>query len=237
MKRIKILTIVMAVVLISSLVWTACEKKAEEKITLETETDQISYIMGVQTGKQLKTVPFEVNPDAFAMGIKDILTGNELAMTEGEMGSASMKFQEKMMAQQQAPSPDAQKNLDEANAFLEENAKKSGVKVLPSGLQYKVIKNGTGKNPEATSKVKVHYRGTLLNGKEFDSSYKRNAPAELMLNQVIPGWTEGLQLMKKGSKWQLFIPPNLGYGARGSGADIPANSALIFEIELLEILE
>ena len=230
----------MAVVLVSFLVWTACEKKAEEKVTLETETDQISYIMGIQTGKQIKTMPFEINPDAFAMGIKDVLTDNELAMSEGEMAGVWMKFQERMRAQQQqqqAQNPEAQKNLADANDFLEENGKKRGVKVLPSGLQYKVIKNGTGKNPTAASKVKVHYRGTLINGKEFDSSYKRNAPAEFNLNQVIPGWTEGLQLMKKGGKWQFFIPPNLGYGARGAGADVPPNSALIFEIELLEILE
>ncbi len=237
MSRIKIVTFIMAVVLISSIVWTACEKKTEKMITLESETDRISYIMDIQTGKQIKTMPFEINPDAFAMGIKDVQSDNELALSEEEMKSVSMKFQEKMMAQQQAQNPEAQKNLADANVFLEENAKKSGVKVLPSGLQYKVIKNGTGKNPTATSKVRVHYRGTLTNGKEFDSSYKRNEPAEFGLNQVIAGWTEGLQLMKKGGKWQFFIPPNLGYGAGGSGPDISANSALIFEIELLEILE
>jgi FKBP-type peptidyl-prolyl cis-trans isomerase FklB len=236
-KIVKILTIITVVVLVSSLIWTVFEKKAKEKVKLETEIDKISYIMGIQAGNQLKTMLLKINPDALAMGIKDVLTDDKLEMTDGEMADVSMKFQQKMMAQQEAQNPEVQKNLAYANAFLEENSKKSGVKVLPSGLQYKVIKNGTGKNPSATSKVKVHYRGTLINGKEFDSSYKRNAQAEITLNQVIPGWTEGLQLMKVGGKYQFFIPPNLGYGARGAGADIPPNSALIFEVELLEILE
>ena len=237
MKIAKILIIIIVVVLVSSLIWIKFGKKAKETVKLETDIDKISYIMGTQAGNQIKTLPFQVNPDALAMGIKDVLTNNKLAMTDGEMADASVKFNEKMMAQQNAQNPESQKNLADAKVFLEENGKKSGVKVLPSGLQYKIIKDGTGKNPTATSKVKVHYRGTLINGKEFDSSYKRNAPAELVLNQVIPGWTEGLQLMKKGGKWQFFIPPNLGYGARGAGADIPPNSALIFEVELLEIIE
>jgi len=120
-------------------------------------------------------------------------------------------------------------------AFLKENATKEGVKTLPSGLQYKEIKAGTGKTPKATDTVSVHYRGTLINGKEFDSSYKRGEPAEFPVNRVIPGWTEALQLMKEGSKWMLYIPSKLAYGERGAGGDIGPNETLIFEVELLKV--
>jgi len=128
-----------------------------------------------------------------------------------------------------------EKNMTEGPKFLEENKAKEGVVILPSGLQYKVITEGTGKSPKATDKVKVHYRGTLINGKEFDSSFKRNQPAEFPVNGVIKGWTEALQLMKEGSKWELYIPSDLAYGARGAGGDIGPNATLIFEVELLEV--
>lgn len=131
----------------------------------------------------------------------------------------------------------ATKNLSDGNAFLDSNSKKEGVKVLPSGLQYKVLKEGTGNSPKATDKVKVHYKGTLINGEEFDSSYKRGTPAEFPVNGVIAGWTEALQLMKEGSKWQLFIPSKLAYRERGSGPKITPNSTLVFDVELLEIVK
>ena len=142
---------------------------------------------------------------------------------------------EAQAAQKKVQAEQGEKNMSEGPKFLEENKSKEGVVVLPSGLQYKVITEGSGKTPKATDKVKVHYKGTLLNGKEFDSSYKRNQPAEFPVNGVIKGWTEALQLMKEGSKWMLYIPSDLAYGARGAGGDIGPNATLIFEVELLEV--
>jgi FKBP-type peptidyl-prolyl cis-trans isomerase FklB len=140
-------------------------------------------------------------------------------------------FQKEMIAKL------GEKNKAEGEAFLAENKKKEGVKTLPSGLQYKVIKAGTGKKPKVTDTVTTHYRGTLMNGTEFDSSYRRGQPVSFQVNGVIPGWTEALQLMEEGAKWQLFIPSNLAYGERGAGRDIGPNATLVFEIELLSIEE
>jgi FKBP-type peptidyl-prolyl cis-trans isomerase FklB len=141
-------------------------------------------------------------------------------------------FQKEMMAKQ---SEVAKKNRAEGEAFLAENKKKEGVKTLPSGLQYKVIKAGTGKKPKSTDTVTVHYRGALINGAEFDSSFKRGQPATFLVSKVIPGWTEALQLMEVGAKWQLFIPSSLAYGEQGAGSDIGPNATLIFEVELVSI--
>jgi FKBP-type peptidyl-prolyl cis-trans isomerase FklB len=143
-------------------------------------------------------------------------------------------FQKEMMAKQQAM---ADKNKKEGEAFLAENKKKEGVKTLPSGVQYKVIKAGTGKKPKLTDTVTVHYRGTLIDGTEFDSSYKRGQPASFQVSGVIPGWTEALQLMGEGAKWQLFVPSNLAYGERGTGGPIGPNATLIFEVELISVQE
>jgi len=160
-----------------------------------------------------------------------------MAMTRDQMRQVMTTFRQQMMAKQkQRQQVDGAKNLAMGKAFLEANGKKEGVKVLPSGLQYKVIKKGTGKTPTAADKVKTHYRGTLIDGTEFDSSYKRNAPAVFGVTQVIKGWTEALQLMKEGAKWQLYIPANLAYGERGRPG-IPPNSTLIFDIELLEVVK
>jgi FKBP-type peptidyl-prolyl cis-trans isomerase len=137
--------------------------------------------------------------------------------------------------QQQERRQQGAEALKSGEAFLAENAAKAGVKTLPSGLQYKVIQSGSGASPKATDKVTVHYRGTLIDGTEFDSSYSRNKPATFGVNQVIPGWTEALQLMQEGDKWELYIPPKLAYGERGAGSRIPPNSTLIFEVELLSV--
>jgi FKBP-type peptidyl-prolyl cis-trans isomerase FklB len=156
-------------------------------------------------------------------------------MTSEEIRATITSLQQRLMAaQQKGLKEQAAKNLSQSKTFLAENGKKEGIKTLPSGLEYKVVTEGSGKMPKETDTVIVHYKGTLIDGTEFDSSYKRNQPATFQVKGVIKGWTEALQLMKAGSKWQLFIPPDLGYGERGAGP-VPPNSALIFEVELLSI--
>jgi FKBP-type peptidyl-prolyl cis-trans isomerase len=203
----------------------------------KTEMDKVSYIIGTQMAGSLKKAEIEVNFELLVQGIKDALTGPKLALSQADMTKTYSAWQGKMRAKQAAKQKkEAAENLAAGTAFLAANGAKEGVKVLPSGLQYKVITEGTGNTPVATDKVKTHYRGTLINGKEFDSSFKRNKPAEFPVTGVIKGWTEALQLMKEGGKWELYIPANLAYGERGR-PNIPANSTLIFEIELLEILK
>jgi FKBP-type peptidyl-prolyl cis-trans isomerase FklB len=177
----------------------------------------------------------EIKLDVYISGIKDALGGKEPQMTSEEIRSTIASLQQRLMAaQQKVLKEQAAKNLSESKAFLATNGKKEGIKTLPSGLQYMVLAEGSGKMPKAEDTVTVHYKGTLINGTEFDSSYKRNQPATFQVKGVIKGWTEALQLMKEGSKWQLFIPPELGYGERGAGP-VPPNSALIFEVELLAV--
>lgn len=200
---------------------------------LKTELDKVSYTIGTQLGQNFKRQGIEINAEALIWGLKDAVAGKELALTQDEMQKVLTSFQQRMMAEQAAQ---AAKNLAEGKAFLEANKTKEGVKVLASGLQYKVLKQGTGKSPTAYDKVRTHYRGTLINGTEFDSSYRRNAPAEFAVNGVINGWTEALQLMKEGDKWQLYIPANLAYGEQPRPG-IPPNSTLIFEVELLEVIK
>jgi FKBP-type peptidyl-prolyl cis-trans isomerase FklB len=159
-------------------------------------------------------------------------------LTDQEARETMTVFQKEMMAKQEVLAKKlGEKNKKEGEAFLAENKKKEGVKTLPSGLQYRVIKEGTGRKPKATDKVLTHYRGTLIDGTEFDSSYKRGTPTSFKVNEIIPGWTEALQLMKEGAKWQLFIPSNLAYAERGAGRDIGPNATLIFEVELISIQE
>ncbi len=205
--------------------------------SLKTETDKFSYVIGTQLGRNFKKQGIEIRVEPLMQGLTDAMKGTELILTQDQMQQVMMSFQRRMEAEQQ----ERQKaggaiNLAEGNAFLEKNKKNKGVKELPSGLQYKIIKKGTGKTPTADSKVKTHYRGTLINGTEFDSSYKRNAPAEFAVKGVIKGWTEALQLMKEGAKWELYIPADLAYGQQARPS-IPPNSTLIFEIELLEIVK
>ena len=212
----------------------AATPKAE---TLKTEVEKVSYIIGTQIAGTFKTQDIEVNLDSLMLGLKDAMEGKELALGQDEMQQVYTLFQQQMRAKQAAKqAKEAAENLAAGTAFLEANKAKEGVKVLPSGLQYKVVTEGTGNTPTADDKVKTHYRGTLIDGTEFDSSYKRNKPAEFPVKGVIKGWTEALQLMKEGGKWELYIPANLAYGERGRPG-IPANSTLIYEIELLEILK
>jgi FKBP-type peptidyl-prolyl cis-trans isomerase FklB len=205
--------------------------------SLKTEMDKVSYAIGVQLATNFKKQGIDIKIDKFVQGIKDATAGKKLELTEAEIQQTMMSFSQRMRAQQQEKQKaDAAKNIAAGKAFLAANAKKEGVKVLPSGLQYKVIKKGTGKTPTAADKVKTNYRGTLIDGKEFDSSYKSGKPVEFGVKNVIKGWTEALQLMKEGGKWELYIPSNLAYGERGNRG-IPGNSTLIFEIELLEIVK
>ena len=216
------------------------KKKPEVKktpIAIETEMDKVSYSIGANIGQNFRKNELQINLPVFIQGLKRALNGGELLLTEADMRQVMQDFQKKMMdKQRKIMEEQSTKNLAAAEKFLAENKTKKGVVTLPSGLQYKIIRAGTGATPAATDKVKTNYRGTLLDGTEFDSSYKRNAPATFGVTGVIKGWTEALQLMKEGAKWQLFIPPNLAYGPRGP-RNIPPNSALIFEIELLEVVK
>jgi FKBP-type peptidyl-prolyl cis-trans isomerase FklB len=187
-------------------------------------------------GGSLKRGSVEVDPDLLAKGLKDSYGGGKTMLTEDQARQAIEDFQKTMMAKQaETMKTLSEKNKADGERFLAENAKKAGVKVLPSGLQYKVIAPGTGKSPTTADTVTTHYRGTLIDGTEFDSSYKRGEPATFPVSGVIPGWTEALQLMKEGAKWQLFVPPGLAYGERGAGQVIGPNATLIFEVELLTV--
>ncbi len=201
---------------------------------LATQKDKLSYSFGQQFGKNIdkyvKQLKADLNQEMLIKGIQDALSGEKSLLTEQEMGQAFMIFQRQRLRQL------ANKNLKKGDAFLAENAKKPGVVTLPSGLQYKIIKPGTGKTPTLTDEVTTHYRGTLLNGTEFDSSYKRHKPATFPVKGVIAGWTEALQLMKEGAKWQLFIPSKLAYGLQGApGGKIGPGATLIFDIELISV--
>jgi FKBP-type peptidyl-prolyl cis-trans isomerase len=240
MHKARLLTTTLFMLFIVSLILAACAKsgkKPEGKIELKNDVDKISYSIGTQIGQNFKQNDIEINADILARAINDVLTDQKLALTEEEMSNVMNKFQNDMRTKMEA-SRNAQMtaNQAKASAFLEENAKKPGVVTLPDSLQYVVLTEGNGPIPKENNTVKVHYRGFLEDGTEFDSSYKRNQPAEFPLNGVIPGWTEALKLMKTGAKWKIFLPPSLGYGPRGNQT-IPPNSLLIFEIELLEIVK
>jgi FKBP-type peptidyl-prolyl cis-trans isomerase FklB len=218
---------------------TAEEKKTEvKKIELTSEKDKVSYGIGMSIGRDFSRQELDIDADILAQGVKDMLAGGQTLMTEDEAQATLMEFQQEMVAKQEAKSKElADKNQQAGEAFLAENAKQEGVVVLPSGLQYKVLVEGTGKTPTKEDTVTVNYRGTLIDGEEFDSSYKRGEPATFPVGGVIPGWTEALQLMKEGAKWQLFIPAALAYGERGAGPVIAPNSTLIFEVELISVKE
>src|SRR5256885_3626081 len=193
--------------------------------------DKASYAIGLNVGFNFKRQNVELNQDAFVAGMKDALSGRKPALSEQEVRDTMMAFEKDIQQKQQAS---AQKNQGEADKFITENKSREGVKTTASGLQYKVLKEGTGAQPKASDTVTVNYRGTLLDGTEFDSSYKRGQPATFPVSGVIKGWTEALQLMKVGSKYQLFIPPDLAYGERSVSPDLAANSTLIFEVELMD---
>ena len=202
----------------------------EKSAQLKDQKDKVSYSIGVQIGFNLSRQKGDVNSDALAAGIKDAVAGKP-QLTPEQIKEVMATF-EKDMEQKQKEA--GEKNKTEGAKFLEENKKKEGVKTTASGLEYKVLKEGTGAQAKASDTVTVNYRGTLINGTEFDSSYKRGQPATFPVNGVIKGWSEALQLMKVGSKYQLFIPSSLAYGERAVSPEISANSTLIFEVELLD---
>jgi FKBP-type peptidyl-prolyl cis-trans isomerase FklB len=209
---------------------------ADEKLDLKDQKDKESYSLGYQFGQNLKSQGVHINLDIYTSGIRDALGGKASLMSQEEIRATIGELQKRVMAARQKElKEEAEKNLAESKAFLEENKEKDGIKTLPSGLQYKILTEGSGKTPKATDTVTVHYRGTLISGTEFDNSYKRGQPVTFQVNGVIRGWNEALQLMKGGSKWQLFIPPELAYGERAAGPQIPPNSTLIFEVELISV--
>ena len=220
------------------ILFLASQVSAEENLVLKNQKDKVSYIIGMEIGKNFKKQSIDIDPDILTKGIKDAISGGKPLLTEQEIQENMVTFQKEMMAKQEELAKKlGENNKKEGEAFLAENKKKDGVKTLPSGLQYKVTKAGTGKKPKLTDTVTTQYRGTLIDGTEFDSSYRRGQPVSFPVAGVIPGWTEALQLMEEGAKWQLFIPPNLAYGERGAGRDIGPNATLIFEIELVSIQE
>jgi len=209
---------------------------SEDQLILKTPMDKASYAIGCKIGNDFKRQSVDINPQVLLRGMTDALTGTPKALTEGEMQEVMMTFsQELQTKQREALEKAGAKNKKEGAEFLAKNKLNAGVKVTPSGLQYRVINAGNGDGPKPSDTVTVHYRGTLIDGTEFDSSYKRNEPATFLLSGVIPGWTEGLQLMKPGGKYELFIPSNLAYGERGAGNTIGPDAVLIFSVELISI--
>ena len=218
-------------IVLSLFVGTAMTQKKEAP---KTTKEKVSYSIGINLGKDMKMrmKELDINQAFLLEGIRDALNGSITAMSENEMETTLAAFQKEMMEKLQAL---AEKNKKDGEAFLTANKKKDGVITLPSGLQYKILKTGSGPKPTASQTVTCNYRGTLIDGKEFDSSTRYNKPAEFPVGKVIPGWVEALQLMPVGSKWQLFIPSDLAYGPNGQGQMIGPNATLIFDIELLSI--
>ncbi len=207
----------------------ACQVSGQQKTAFKTQQDKVSYALGMDLGNSLRKQAIQVDPAIFSQGLKDALSGVKTLLTEEEVRATIAQLQREMRDKLLA------RNKKEGEAFLAQNRTKEGVVTLPSGLQYKILKAGNGKKPTIEDTVVCHYRSTMLDGTEFDNSYKRNQTASFPVKGVIKGWTEALQLMTVGSKWQLFIPANLAYGDGGLGPVSP-NSTLIFEVELISIV-
>jgi FKBP-type peptidyl-prolyl cis-trans isomerase FklB len=246
MKQLMIVLLVISSLAIGQTTKKSVKKqnsKAKQKVEQMTEAEKLSYALGYSIGGRVmgdfQKNQIDITPEAFVKGFGDMLMGNKLAISDSEGQVIMMKFQTEMQAKQQAAQQEYKEMLDknkkEGDDFLAENGKKDSIKTTMSGLQYKIISEGKGKSPVDTSTVVVNYRGRLIDGTVFDDSYKRGEPLTIQLNQVIKGWTEGMQLLKEGGKAELYIPSNLGYGERGSGQTIMPNSALVFEVELVEV--
>jgi len=235
------LSLLLATVIIAPLAAQSAKTQPAKKPPT-TPQEQAGYSIGMSVGQNLVTQGLDkdvIDPAMLARGIVDALTGADPALTDEQAMAAMQQIQQTMQARQQQMQAQAkvegQQALAAGEAYLKANAQKQGVTVLPSGLQYKVLQEGEGESPAATDTVKVHYKGTLINGEQFDSSIDRGEPAEFPVNRVIPGWTEALQKMQVGDRWQLVIPAKLAYGEDGRPPVIPPNSVLVFEVELLEV--
>ena len=214
----------------------ATKPRTTSVLTLKTQKDKLSYALGMNLGTNLHKETVDVDPAIVLRGLKDALASGKTLLTEDEARTALTQLQTEVRSKQQEKMKVAgEMNKKEGVEFLAANKSKEGVVILPSGLQYKILTAGTGPKPAAADTVVCNYRGTLISGAEFDSSYKRGQPASFPVNGVIKGWTEALQLMPVGSKWQLFVPAELGYGDRGAGENIGPGATLIFEVELLSI--
>ncbi|MDQ6862133.1 MAG: FKBP-type peptidyl-prolyl cis-trans isomerase [Verrucomicrobiota bacterium] len=222
------------ILLLGTIVATAAV--AQQATQLKDDREKVSYSIGLDIGSTFKKQYMDVDMDVLMRGLKDGMSGAKPAMSEEEVRATMTAYSKTMMEKQaQRTKESAATNLEKGQKFLEENKSKEGVKTTASGLQYKVLTEGNGPSPKDTDTVVTNYRGTTIDGKEFDSSYKRNEPATFPVNRVIKGWTEALQMMKVGSKYQLFIPAALAYGERGAGQDIGPNETLIFDVELVAI--
>ncbi len=227
--KLKVLSVGLALV---ALALVSCTSKPDKNVELKTTIDSVSYAIGATFGENLKRSNLgDVDPVIVMGAVQAALDGDELRIDKSAGGAMINRYLRDLAEKQ------GKENLAKGEKFLSENAKKSGVKTTASGLQYKVIKEGKGEKPTATDKVKVHYEGRLISGKIFDSSRKRGRAAEFLVNRVIPGWTEALQLMPVGSVYELYIPSKLAYGVRGAGSDIGPNEMLIFNVELLDIIK
>ncbi len=246
MKNITLVALASTALLLAGCNKDAAENKSEAAdsgaVEIESLHDRVSYMLGYNMASQAKSWDFEINPELFALAVKDVNADAQERFTEEEMRSTMMAFQTEQKAKRQEKiTALGDKNIAAGKAFLEENAKQEGVVQTESGLQYKIITEGTGPKPEAKDRVLAHYRGTTLEGNEFDSSYKRGEPAKFPVGSLIPGWVEALQLMPEGSKWELYIPGDLAYGPGGKmnpqtrEYDIEPNALLKFELELLKI--
>ncbi len=225
----KMTVLLMLLILLSTIAYAEGDFKSDN--------EKLGYAIGMNIGINMKRQAVEVDAEQLAAGLKAAFMGVETLLSEAEMGQILTAYQQEMQEKQKADmAVAAEANTKKAEEFLADNGKQDGVVTLASGLQYKVLTSGEGVSPKAESKVQVHYRGTLIDGTEFDSSYKRGTPASFPVNGVIRGWTEALQLMKEGDKWQLAIPAQLAYGDRGAPPVIPPNAALVFEVELLKVL-
>ncbi len=209
---------------------------AQQQAPPQTDQQKISYTLGYSIGYDFARKQLDMDPEMLIRGMRDALTGSDPALNEEDMRKAMTDLQQRMMAKQQEQVQQlAQSNAEAGRTFLAANRQKEGVKTTSSGLQYRVIGQGAGKKPSRDSTVTVHYRGRLLDGTEFDNSYKRNQPATFQVGGVIPGWTEALQLMQEGARWRLYIPSELAYGERGAGPMIGPNATLIFDVELISV--
>jgi len=218
------------------IIFIACQGDSQKQIKLTTQKDSVGYAIGMDIGKNLKQQEIDIDIDVLSQGIKDAVNNQQTLITEEQSREIMMEFQRELMAKHSdRQAKKAEKNKIEGENFLNENKKKEGVITTQSGLQYKILQAGKGVKPQSNQTVTVHYRGRLLDGSEFDNSYKRNSPATFPVDGVIRGWSEALQLMPVGSKWELYIPSELAYGENGMGQVIPPNATLIFEVELISV--